>query len=590
MFGYNTNEQLLKRNLLEFIAQEDRERAHSEIIKMHQGIYTGAADYKALKADNTFIDIAVNGDLIRNKSGAPARMIFVIRDVTERKRASTKLIEQKNYISSILAAIPDLVFLIDRKGVLLDVNPGKKEALYVPPEVFLHKNVADVLPPNLAKEFMFAVGETLAGKPLAPLQYNLPVKDKLPDFEARFTPFGDDKVIVLVSDISKRLQREKALKESEEKYRVLFYDSPDGYLIIRNGQIIECNKAAEKLIGGGRQQIIGRTPGQLSPEFQPNGRKSDEYAIELVNETIEKGESSFDWLHLRFDGTEVLIQINLTVITYEGEKVLFTTWHDITEQRKAEDELRKFRTISDQANYGNAISDLNGYLIYSNDAFARMHGYEVSEIVGHHLSMLHSEEQMIRVNETLDLLKQHGEFASEEVWRNSGATIGFLAFQINVPDLFHQSLIFNIPFCWFSALPLIICTPGNAKYLAHLPNGKLGAVPAYKPVCFPSLLEKMLTAFFRISRSNCASRSSFFNRVSSFSYSVWVIFPWPGKQDSGCFSASRRQRYSNSGRMSSSLASSRKLSCFLLSSTAICLNSLSYCLLFFIITKLNILA
>ncbi len=171
-----------------------------------------------------------------------------------------------------------------------------------------------------------------------------------------------------------------------------------------------------------------------------------------------------------------------------------------------------------------------------------------------------------------------------------GAAIGFLAFKINVPNLYHQSLIFNIPLCWLSVFPCIICAPGNAKYLAHLPNGKLGAVPAYKPVNFPSLLEKMLTAFFKISRSNCASRSSFFNRASSFSYSVWATLPCPEKQVSGCFSASRRQRYISSGRMSSSLASSWKLLWFLLSSTAICLNSLSYCLLFFIITKLRILA
>lgn len=90
---------------------------------------------------------------------------------------------------------------------------------------------------------------------------------------------------------------------------------------------------------------------------------------------------------------------------------------DITERKLAEEELRKFKTIVDQANFGNVLSDLNGVLLYSNDAFAKMHGMEVNEIIGKHLSILHSEKQMIRVAETIDLLKTNGEFNAEEVWR-----------------------------------------------------------------------------------------------------------------------------------------------------------------------------
>jgi PAS domain S-box-containing protein len=438
MFGYRRNDELLKRNLIEIIAAEDRERAQSEIANMFQGNFAGADVYKAMKADKSIIHIEVNGQFIRDEKGTPTRMIFVIRDV------------------------------------------------------------------------------------------------------------------------SQRIKSEEALLKSEEKFKALFYYSPDGYLIIRDGKFVECNKAAESLIGGSKQQIIGCSPDQLSPELQPNGINSAQYVDELIKETYKKGENSFDWLHKRFDGSEVLFRINLTVITYEGEKVLFTTWRDITEQRKAEEklrkimqaveqspvsiviadldgnieyvnpkacettgyteeelignnprvlksgetqkadykelwdtistgknwhgvfhnkkkngelywesstispildhegkithylatkeditdrkladeELRKFRTISDLANYGNAISDLDGNLIYSNDAFANMHGYEVDEIVGHHLSMLHSEEQMIHVNEALDLLKKNGEFIAEEVWRTKKDGTIF-------PSLMNAKIIFD---------------------------------------------------------------------------------------------------------------------------------------------------
>lgn len=90
---------------------------------------------------------------------------------------------------------------------------------------------------------------------------------------------------------------------------------------------------------------------------------------------------------------------------------------DITEKIKAEEELRKFRIISDRANFGNAISDLDGNLLYSNDYFAKMHGYEVREILGRNLSILHSESQLNRVSELIGMLKINGEFSAQEVWR-----------------------------------------------------------------------------------------------------------------------------------------------------------------------------
>jgi PAS domain S-box-containing protein len=90
---------------------------------------------------------------------------------------------------------------------------------------------------------------------------------------------------------------------------------------------------------------------------------------------------------------------------------------DITDKKMAEEELRKFQTISESADYGNVISDLDGNLLYSNKCFAEMQGYEVSEIIGKNLSMLHSEQQMIRVVESLELLRSKGKFQAEEIWR-----------------------------------------------------------------------------------------------------------------------------------------------------------------------------
>jgi PAS domain S-box-containing protein len=89
---------------------------------------------------------------------------------------------------------------------------------------------------------------------------------------------------------------------------------------------------------------------------------------------------------------------------------------DITERRKAEEELKKFKTISDRACYGIGIIDLAGNLTYVNESFAQMHGYSVEELGYKHFSILHTREQMKDVERLVKRLKQTGCFIAEEVW------------------------------------------------------------------------------------------------------------------------------------------------------------------------------
>ncbi|MGA1796701.1 MAG: PAS domain S-box protein, partial [bacterium] len=84
---------------------------------------------------------------------------------------------------------------------------------------------------------------------------------------------------------------------------------------------------------------------------------------------------------------------------------------NVIERKRAEEEIRKFKTISDKANHGNAIMDLDGNLIYVNECFARMHGYSTKEILGRPFSILHTIKQ-----------KGHGTGLSIEIMQNEGYT------------------------------------------------------------------------------------------------------------------------------------------------------------------------
>ena len=117
-----------------------------------------------------------------------------------------------------------------------------------------------------------------------------------------------------------------------------------------------------------------------------------------------------------------------------------------------------------------------------------------------------------------------------QLFCHPGTTIGLITFFKNVHDLCQKSFILLPSGGWTTFQPLIVAAFSHLKYFAHHLNGKSAAVIAYELVDFPSLLEKMLTAFFKISLSIFASRSSFCKRAFSLSKSVNFGFPCPGKQ------------------------------------------------------------
>jgi PAS domain S-box-containing protein len=92
------------------------------------------------------------------------------------------------------------------------------------------------------------------------------------------------------------------------------------------------------------------------------------------------------------------------------------TLQDITKQKKGEEEITKFRTISDKALHGNVICDLDGIIIYINDFSAQIHGYTYEELIGQHFSVFHNETQLEGVEQISEVLQKDGFFTSTELW------------------------------------------------------------------------------------------------------------------------------------------------------------------------------
>lgn len=91
MFGYELNfDKFEAMRLLDFIVPEDVERAQSNLLLMYQGGLRKPNEYRGMRRDKSIFNIEVNSEFVRNANGQPIRMVFIIRDITQRK-----LVEQQ---------------------------------------------------------------------------------------------------------------------------------------------------------------------------------------------------------------------------------------------------------------------------------------------------------------------------------------------------------------------------------------------------------------------------------------------------------------------------------------------------------------
>jgi diguanylate cyclase (GGDEF)-like protein/PAS domain S-box-containing protein len=148
-----------------------------------------------------------------------------------------------------------------------------------------------------------------------------------------------ERYVSIRTDITHIKRIESALAASEGRFRRLFERSADALLLLDTEAecFIDCNQAAARMLGmSDRAELIGSSPADLSPPTQPDGSRSIEKASRMMDIALSQPSHRFEWVHCSPQRAPFPVEVLLTAITLDGQKLVMVTWRDITARRQAE--------------------------------------------------------------------------------------------------------------------------------------------------------------------------------------------------------------------------------------------------------------
>ena len=261
----------------------------------------------------------------------------------------------KDYVDSILKSLTDSLIVIDPQGIVMTVNQVTCDLSGYCEEELIGKYASILFPKEeiplkgtklerLIKEGMLIDYETdfstkeglkipviLSGAILKGIDCPKDFLEKsCPEFEKKGKHCEKFQGVVCVAkDISKR-------KKAEEKFKTLFMSSRDAIMTLAppTWEFTSANPATLKLFEADLEtDFLSRGPWDISPEYQPDGTRSDEKAKQMIEIAMEKGSNFFEWTYKSLKGKEFDGAVLLTKCTIEGWELLQATVRDITEEK-----------------------------------------------------------------------------------------------------------------------------------------------------------------------------------------------------------------------------------------------------------------
>ena len=322
-----------------FVDPEDRET----VLAAHRAALGGQSAFYETRFQGRIFSARV--EPLRDGSGPIVGVVGLAFDITERRRAEDALRESEARLRTIIESEPECVKLVDAQGRLLDMNPAGLAMVQADCiDVLRGLPIVDIVAPEHRAAFTELHRRVFAGES-GTLEFEIiGLKGKRSWLATHAVPLRDasgtiQALLGITRDISRRRIAERALVESEERFCKAFYANALPLLITRlsDGTVLDANEAFTRLVNRPRDEIIGRTTvelGVIDAARRPG-------IIDMLTKT---GVVTDIELEVKAAGGPPRTGLlSLVRIELGGQDCTLGTYRDITEAKRAEEQLRASR-------------------------------------------------------------------------------------------------------------------------------------------------------------------------------------------------------------------------------------------------------
>ncbi|MBZ5536073.1 MAG: PAS domain S-box protein [Acidobacteriia bacterium] len=300
---------------------------------------------------------------LKDGKGNTTHFVSTGKDITDRKQAEESLRDSEKRYRLMFKSNPLPMWVYDQETyALLDVNEAAVRHYGYSREEFLNMTIKDMLPSDGAPVVLHAGSTLREGSDAAPVWRHQMKEGTVIYVEISshtLTFAGRPAEIVLANDVTERLKAEDALRESEERYRMLFTSANDGVFVNtltpggRVDQFIEVNDVACQSLGYSREELLKLTPTDINPhEFRDEVQS-------LMRRILSEKHLLFESVQVAKDGRRFPVEINLHLFDYRGQPLILSIVRDITERKQLEAEKEEMQRQLFQSSKLASIGELS---------------------------------------------------------------------------------------------------------------------------------------------------------------------------------------------------------------------------------------
>jgi PAS domain S-box-containing protein len=311
------------------------------------------------------------------------------REIGERKRAEEALRATEARFKELWNNAPAAYHTLNPEGIITSVNHTEAKMLGYSPEEMVGGSIFEFILPEQQDEARTRFKRKISGKHVPRAEDRIYVKkdgskvyvviDDVLDRDSNGRLIG---VRTTMVDITEVKQAENLLRQSEEKHRLLAENAMDGIYIISTGGFEYVNPAFEKIFGYKEKEVCNR-----KFNFFDLIHADDRALVAGRQASRQKGEAlapEYSFRILPKDGQKIYIEFNTGTITYHGRPADLVVVQDISDRKKAEEDVReskeRYKDLVEKAGLAILVDDREGKLRYCNKNYAELFGYSMEEI------------------------------------------------------------------------------------------------------------------------------------------------------------------------------------------------------------------